>query len=99
MLEYGSGPLPLPRTIAYAAEQLHQQDVWQIASAYGGRYRLGEGKETVATWLRAGAIRIVRDYLLVIGILAYNRQCSGAALPRRRPKGDLIAIRRLSGRS
>ena len=24
----------LPRTIAYAAEQLHQQDVWQIASVY-----------------------------------------------------------------
>src|ERR1700733_10054013 len=36
----------LPRTIAYAAEQLYQQDVWQIASAYGGRHGLGEGKET-----------------------------------------------------
>ena len=72
MLEYGLGPLPLPRTIAYAVEQLHQQGVWQIASAYSGRYRLGEGKETVATWPRAGAIWIVRDYLLAIGIPAYN---------------------------
>jgi len=34
-----------------------------------------------------------------IGILAYDRQRSGAALPRRRPEGDLIAIRKLSGRS
>ena len=92
MLEYGLGPLPLPRTIAYAAEQLHQQDVWQIASAYGGRYGSGEGKETVATWPRAGAIRIVRDHLLAIGIPAYDRQCSGAALPRWRLKGDSIAI-------
>ena len=32
VLEYGLGPLPLPRTIAYAVEQLHQQDVWQIVS-------------------------------------------------------------------
>ena len=46
----------------------------------------------VATWLRASAIRIVRDHLLAIGILAYNWQCSGVALPRRQPKGDLIAI-------
>ena len=92
MLEYGSGPLPLPRTIAYAAEQLHQQDVWQIASAYSGRYGLGEEKETVATWPRASAIQIVRDHLLAIGILTYNWQCSGAALPRQRPKDNLIAI-------
>src|ERR1700722_17909275 len=27
VLEYGLGPLPIPRTIAYAAEQLHQQDI------------------------------------------------------------------------
>jgi hypothetical protein len=38
------------------------------------------------------------DHLLAIGILAYD-QCSGAALPRRRPEGDSIAIRKLSGRS
>jgi len=29
------------------------------------------------------AIRIVRDYLLAIGIPAYDRQCTRAALPRR----------------
>jgi len=48
VLEYRLGPLPLPRMIIYTTEQLHQQDVWQIISAYGGRYGLGEGKEIVA---------------------------------------------------
>ena len=40
-----------------------------------------------------------RSSLEGIGIPAYDRQCSGAALPRRRLEGDSIAIRKLSGRS
>ena len=45
-----------------------------------------------------GAIYRTRLPPEAIGILAYD-QCSGAALPRRRPEGDSIAIRKLSGRS
>jgi hypothetical protein len=44
------------------------------------------------------AIRIVRDHLLAISIPTYD-QYSGTALPRRRPKGDSIAMRKLSSRS
>ena len=99
MLEYGLGPLPLPRTIAYAAEQLHQQGVWQIASAYGGRY--GSGDKGDGSYLAKGQCYLdrTRSSLKAIGIPAYDRQCSGAALPRRRLEGDSIAIRKLSGRS
>ena len=46
-----------------------------------------------------GAIYRTRSPPEAIGILAYDQSCSGAALPRRRPEGDSIAIRRLSGRS
>ena len=42
LLEYGLRSSTLPRTIVYAVEQLHQQDVWQIISAYGSRYGLGD---------------------------------------------------------
>ena len=98
-LEYGSRSSTLPRTIAYAAEQLHQQDVWQIASAYGGRYGLGDKGDS--SYLAKGwcYLDCTRLSLKAIGIPAYDRQCSGAALPRRRPEGDSIAIRKLSGRS
>ena len=92
MLEYGLGPLPLPRTIAYAIEQLHQQGVWQIASAYSGRYGLGDKED--GSYLAKGQCYLdcTQLSLKAIGIPAYNQQCSSAALPQRRLKGNLITI-------
>ena len=46
-----------------------------------------------------GAIYRTRSPPKAIGIPTYDQSCSGAALPRRRPEGDSIAIRKLSGRS
>jgi len=45
-------------------------------------YGLGEGKETIATWPKVrGYPDRTRLSPKVIGIPAYNQQCSGAALP------------------
>ena len=94
VLEYGSGPLPYlgrSRILQSSYTSRRLADRIRIQRLDRIRRRKGDGGYL--------AIRIVRDHLLAIGILAYNRQCSGAALPRRRPEGDSIAIRKLSGRS
>src|ERR1700723_1280396 len=64
-----------------------------------GRY--GSGDKGDGSYLAKGQCYLdrTRSSLKAIGIPAYDRQCSGAALPRRRLEGDSIAIRKLSGRS
>ena len=114
----------LPRTIAYTAEQVHQQASGRSHphNGVGIRIRsstfLGRSRMLQSSYTRrrlADRIRILRSdrYGLGegrlgdsdrspprdIGIPAYDQSCSGAALPRRRPEGDSIAVRKLSGRS
>jgi len=72
---------------------------WQIASAYGGRYGLGDKEDGSYLAKGQGYPDYTRSSPKAIGIPVYDQQCSGAALPRPRPEGDLIAIRKLSGRS
>ena len=91
----------LPRTIAFTAtQQVHQQTSGRSHPHITvGRYGLGDkGDGSYLAKGRSYPDR-TRSPPKAIGILAYNRQCSGAALPRRRHEGDSIAVRRLSGRS
>jgi hypothetical protein len=98
VLEYGSGPLPyLGRSRMLQSSYTSRR--WQIASAYGGRYGSGDKEDGSYLAKGQGYPDRTRSSPKAIGIPAYDRQCSGAALPRRRPEGDSTAIRRLSGRS
>ena len=92
-MEYGSGPL-LPRMIAYAAEQLHQQ-VSGRSHLHNGWLNTDQEKDG-RRWppgYEPGAIRIVRDHLL--RRLVYLHTISSAAVQLCHD-GDPKVIRLLS---
>jgi hypothetical protein len=63
------------------------------------RYGLGDKEDGSYLAKGQGYPDRTRSSPKAISIPAYDRQCSGAALPRRQPEGNSTAIRRLSGRS